>query len=207
MSLQQFADEYVQEEAGAFLVRRDLLGAYTQWRQEQEQQPTMQLSDLWGAERDAATVLPEDCFHERLVVAMGTARGKVTDAWKGWALTWPNGNVTQPELMAEPAELGTEVDGPAVLWAFHFRGAYDAAVFRTFLAQRVPEAPANAGALEAKVQAAVAGLEGPLKDWAIPWSMDTVQHEGHQYNVFLGAVGAAGAAGGAGPDDGGGDLR
>ena len=185
MSLADFVQEQVQKASSAdFIVKDDLIKSYTQWRQ--ERQPTMQLDDLYKAQQDVDSVLPEEDYHDLLVVNGEDGQtGHVDCAWKGYKLDWPGGNTTQPRLVAP--DFGALETGPAVHYAFHFTNGYDSSQFSNYLQNRVCPTPANALALQAKLKDTVPALQKSIADLDCPWLMETVTHEGVCYNVFVGS--------------------
>ena len=96
MSLAEFVSKHVRaSEPTDFVVRRDLVQAYTAWRQKRP--PVMQMSDLELAERASFNVLPVDSYRTVAeVTTLASGPGQVKDCFVGFFMTWPGGNKTQP---------------------------------------------------------------------------------------------------------------
>lgn len=185
MSLEEFAaDNLTRGEASDFVVKKDLLDSYTEWRQ--KRQPTMQLTDLFKAQQDVDLVVPYEDFEAVLTVTHPDGRtGQVDESYHGWRLLWPGGNKTQPELTAAPLDVSdSEMTGPAVHYCFHFLKGYDRQVLNNYLVNRVSSSPANVAGLDLALQAAVDDVQRSLKALHSAWSMKTISYEGMRFNVF-----------------------
>lgn len=185
MSLQDFSqDNLIRGQAADFVVKKDLLDSYTEWRQ--QRQPTMHLTDLYKAQQDMDSVMPLEDFQTVLTVTHPDGRtGQVDESYRGWRLLWPGGNKTQPELTAAPADvLDSENAVPAVHYCFHFANGYDRKILNNYLVNRVSSTPANAAGLDLALQAAVDDIQRSLKALHSAWSMKTITYEGMRFNVF-----------------------
>ena len=188
-SLYDFVDAYVSPSPdGDFVVRNDLVQAYTEWRQAPENDlPTMQLADLNEAERDSYNVLPTDDYKLDLLVK-GTEgqRGHVADCWQGWSLSWPGGNKTSPK--EEPPQQAPspvyQATDRAVHACFHFNDGYDPSQLTAYIRNRVTDSsPDDLQSLEGLVESTVMDLS--VQKSVAKWVMRTVEHETLKFNIFV----------------------
>lgn len=204
MSLFDFVGEYVKSgSASDFVVRDDIVDSYVAWRQSPDRDlPTMQLTDLVKAQEDSRGVLPFDQYRQVLDVATEDGRrGAVKDCWQGWSLVWPNGNKTLPEPAADSrndpvAEQPQEPQEPQgvrfadrnVHACFHFQQEYEPWQVGQYITKRVTQTyPDDIQHLEEKVKAAIRKLKGQrFCDSSAKWKMQSIEHEGLKYNVFVG---------------------
>lgn len=193
MSLADFVHEHVSPaETTDFVVRQDLLDAFTDWRQGRE--PIMQLKDLEQATADSAHALPRDAFVPTLTVVNDNGtRGALEDCWVGWKMDWAGGDKAQPKMLppphAGPVGFSTVTEPPVpdrkVHFCFHFntRDGYDPAQFQQYTSTRVAStAPDDLEGLEEAVKHAFHDLRDQQ---ATPWRVKHVFHEGVVFNVFV----------------------
>lgn len=190
MSLADFVQEHVfPAENDQFVVRQDLLDAFTQWRQQPEK-PIMQLSDLEQANNSIKDALPVQDFKSTLLVAGPEGqKGTLSDCWVGWKMDWPGGNKTQPT----PAkmELSQPLATPALRrthFCFHFntQDGYDRSQLETYIRSRVSKsAPDDIGGLDQELEAAYNRLAALDRRGTACWRLESVEHEGLVFNVFV----------------------
>lgn len=189
MSLADFVQEHVfPAENDNFVVRQDLLDAFTEWRQQPEK-PTMQLTDLQEAKDSISEALPSEDFKSTLLVSGPEGqKGTLSDCWVGWKMDWPGGNRTQPT----PAKMElpqSVAQAPALRqthFCFHFntRDGYDRSQLEAYIRSRVSKsAPDDIGGLDQALEAAYNRLAVP--DIMSCWRLEHVEHEGLVFNVFV----------------------
>lgn len=177
MSLRQFASEFVHEDLPeSFVVRKDLLDSFTQWRQKRHPNSVMQLADLERASQAVDEVMPSASYRPVLSVTKDGTKGIVHDCWQGQRLTWANGNRTQPIPQKS-------VPSADVVWSFHYRFKYSPQPLLDFLSSKVTPGPENVSPLHDKLQRACARLENKAKPWCCATTQIT--HEGNKFSVIL----------------------
>lgn len=198
MSIADFVQEHVfPAENSQFVVRQDLLDAFTEWRQRPEMMPVMQMSDLEQATSDSRGVLPTEDFRTTLQVADSEGKkGTLSDCWVGWNMDWPNGNKTQPTPVVETSEPPVSEWGVDrhIHFCFHFNTAdgYDRTQLQTYISKRVATTtPDDIQGLDQALEAAYNQLVASNREY--PWRLKHVQHEGLVFTVFVAYRGNPGA--------------
>lgn len=175
-----------------FLVRKDLLDAFTEWRQQPEK-PIMQLTDLQEAKDSIKDALPFEDFKSTLLVSGPEGqKGTLSDCWVGWKMEWPGGNKTQPTPAPAPVELPPSVAHTSELrrthFCFHFntQDGYDGSQLEAYIRSRVSKsAPDDIGGLDEALQATYRRLAVRDHRSLACWRLEHVEHEGLVYNVFV----------------------
>ena len=181
MSLRQFVSEFVHEDSPEhFVVRKDLLDSYTQWRQKRFPNSVMQLADLEKAGLDVNKLMPSEAYHQLLTVTKDGAKGLVHDCWQKRRLSWPGGNKTQPIQQTSGPNHAKVAD---TIWTFHYRFKYSPQPLTDFLSAKVTSGPENVSSMHDKLKRACT----ELSDKGEPWCCASKQigHEGSRYSVIL----------------------
>lgn len=182
MNLSVFVGAHVRA-AGkeAFVVKEDLLSAFTDWRQ--KQQPTMQLSELEKARAQLQSALPAADFRPVLKVARGSEQGTFEDCWVRWSLEYEGGHRTLPKRVPKSNHEGKPSD--MVIWCFHLRGTYTREPFNTFLRQNVTNPPTNKEAIETLLRKAHSRLVSGSRKDTPGGNCTQFTAEGMVFNVFV----------------------
>lgn len=84
--MKEFISQYVRESDDNFVVKVDLMNAFTKWRQSRA--PVMQLKDLDAADEACHNIFPAANFVEKLMVQRKGQLGFLNKCWKGFEMDY-----------------------------------------------------------------------------------------------------------------------